>query len=115
VTTDLDGSKAFYRAVFGWESASMGPEAGPAGYTEVKVGGKTIAGMMDKPAEMPADAPTYWGVYFAVADTDASVAKAESLGASVLAPPTDIPPGRFSLLVDPAGAMFSILAFRPEE
>lgn len=115
VTSDLDGSKVFYQAVFDWESAPMGPEAGPAGYTEVKVGGKTIAGMMAKPPDMPAEVPPYWGVYFAVADTDASVAKAESLGATINVPPTDIPPGRFSLMVDPVGAMVSILAFKSEE
>jgi uncharacterized protein len=115
VTTDLTGSKEFYRAVFGWEAESMGPETGPGGYTEVKVGGKTIAGMMAKPADLPAEVPSYWGVYFAVADADASAAQAESLGATIHVPPTDIPPGRFSLLVDPVGAMFSILAFHRGE
>jgi hypothetical protein len=55
-----------------------------------------------------------WGVYFAVADCDASVAKAEALGASVFMPPMDVEPGRIAVLADPVGAVFSILALKPE-
>jgi predicted enzyme related to lactoylglutathione lyase len=29
-------------------------------------------------------------------------------------PPTDIEPGRFAILIDPVGAMFNILALKPE-
>ena len=62
---------------------------------------------------MPPDTPSFWGVYFAVDDTDATVAKAQELGASVLMPATDIEPGRFAVLSDPGGAMFNILALKP--
>jgi predicted enzyme related to lactoylglutathione lyase len=48
-------------------------------------------------------------VYFAVADTDASAEKAKGLGATVMVPPTDIPPGRFAALTDPQGAAFTII------
>ena len=113
MTDDLVGSKAFYKVVFGWEAETQGPE-GPGGYTEWKVGGRSIGGMMAKPEQMPADAPSFWGVYFAVADTDASVARAQELGASVMMPPMDIEPGRFALLVDPVGAMFNVLALKPD-
>jgi predicted enzyme related to lactoylglutathione lyase len=65
--------------------------------------------MMLKPPEMPAGAPSCWGVFFAVADADASVARAQELGASVMVRPTDIEPGRFAILIDPVGAMFNIL------
>lgn len=34
--------------------------------------------------------PPHWAVYFAVADIEASVAKAESLGATIYVPPQDI-------------------------
>ena len=37
--------------------------------------------MMLKSPDMPAEMPPSWGVYFAVADTDATVAKAQELGA----------------------------------
>ncbi|HWD56147.1 MAG TPA: VOC family protein [Acidimicrobiales bacterium] len=109
VTTDLDKSKAFYKAVFGWAAEDQGPPGGPPAYTEWKIGGKSVGGMMLKSADMPADMPPNWGVYFAVADTDASVAKAQELGASLFMGPTDIEPGRFAVLADNVGAVFSIL------
>jgi hypothetical protein len=113
MTDDLAEAKTFYGAVFGWDAETQGPE-GEGGYTEWKVGGKSVGGMMAKPTQMPADTPSFWGVYFAVADTDASVSKAQALGASVIMPPADIEPGRFAVLADPVGAMFNILALKPE-
>jgi uncharacterized protein len=113
MTDDLAGAKAFYKAVFGWDAEAQGPE-GPGGYTEWQVAGRSIGGMMAKPATMPPNAPNFWGVYFAVADTDASVARAEELGASVFMPPADIEPGRFAVLADPGGAMFSLLALKSD-
>ena len=72
VTSDVEGSKAFYAAVFGWDHASH--EGGPpGGYTEWKAGGRTMGGMMAKPPGMPAEIPSYWGVYFVVSDVDATV------------------------------------------
>src|SRR5437763_917386 len=55
LTTDTDAAKTFYAAVFGWgEETHAG--AGPGGaYTEWKLGGRSISGMMVKPAEMPAE------------------------------------------------------------
>jgi hypothetical protein len=107
VTTDVDGAKSFYRAVFGWEGVTQGP-AGPHGYTEFKLGDQSIGGMMAKPPEMPAEAAPYWGIYFAVADADATVDAIRRGGGTVMVGPQDIEPGRFALVVDPTGAMFSI-------
>jgi predicted enzyme related to lactoylglutathione lyase len=52
-------------------------------------------------------------VYFAVADADATAAQANKLGATTFVPPTDIPPGRFSVMADPAGATFAIIKMNP--
>jgi predicted enzyme related to lactoylglutathione lyase len=112
ITTDLDASKAFYKAVFGWDGEDMGPPGGPPAYTEWKLAGKSVGGMMAKNADMPADMPPNWGVYFAVADTDASVAKAQGLGGSVLMGPADIEPGRFAVVADNLGAAFNILRLK---
>ena len=54
--------------------------------------------------------PPYWLTYFGVGDCDQAVATATALGATVMQPPMDIPPGRFALLIDPVGAMFAVLA-----
>ncbi|MEV6066392.1 VOC family protein [Nocardia sp. NPDC052001] len=105
---DIDAAKAFYADVFGWESSTA--EFGSTTYTEFKVGGNSIAGMMQMDENWPADVPSHWMVYFAVADTDAIVAKTTELGGSVAVPPTDIPIGRFSVLSDPQGAHFAVIA-----
>ena len=64
--------------------------------------------MMAMPAEVPAEVPSYWLAYFGTDDCDATVTAAAAAGATVVVPATDIPPGRFSVLVDPAGATFAV-------
>ncbi|MGE5287935.1 MAG: VOC family protein [Micromonosporaceae bacterium] len=106
-TRDVEGSKAFYGAVFGWEASTEA--AGPMEYTEFKVGGNSIAGMYAIGPDSPEDMPPHWGVYFAVADCDAAVGTASTLGATVFEAPTDIPVGRFAVLRDPQGAFFRMV------
>ena len=55
--------------------------------------------------------PPNLGVYFNVADVDATVSQAESLRATLLVPGTDIPEiGRFATIQGPQGAVFRIFA-----
>ena len=61
------------------------------------------------------DMPSHFMVYFRVEDCEASAAKAAELGGEVCVPPTEIPPGKFSVINDPLGATFTILAMRPME
>ena len=110
-TRDLPAAKAFYTEVFGWEAQDA--DMGEMDYTEWKVGEKTVAGMMTMPDMVPAEVPAHWLVYFGVDDTDATVAQANGLGATMLVPPTDIPPGRFSVLTDPDGATFAVIKMQP--
>ena len=49
---------------------------------------------------------------FAVEDADAAATEGEEMGGMVHVPPTDIPPGRYSVLTDPVGAAFSIITLR---
>ena len=52
--------------------------------------------------------PPHWMIYFA--DCDAGAERATELGGQVKVPPTDIPKvGRFSVIQDPQGAVFSII------
>ena len=79
-----------------------------------KVGGVDVAGMMNISDMGPeaAAVPPNWSIYFGTSDADNSVEKAKSLGATVIVPPSDIPGiGRFSVLKDPQGAVFSV--FQP--
>jgi predicted enzyme related to lactoylglutathione lyase len=112
ITTDLEKSKAFYKAVFGWDGEDQGPPGGPPAYTEWKLSGRSVGGMMPKNDMMPADMPPNWGVYFAVPDTDAAVEKIKKLGGSVLVPPTDIEPGRFAVVMDDQGAPFNVITMK---
>ena len=109
-TRDTSTAAAFYTDVFGWDPATS--QMGDMVYTEWKLGGKTIGGMMTMPAQVPAEVPSHWLAYFAVADCDATVSAATGLGATVMAPPMDIPAGRFSVLLDPAGAVFGVIALQ---
>jgi uncharacterized protein len=111
ITTDVAGAKTFYMAVFDWGAETHGPD-GPGGYTEWKVSGRSVAGMMTKPDEMPAQVPPHWMVYFAVADADAAAERIGDLGGTVIVAPRDIEPGRFAVAVDPTGAMFNVMAMK---
>jgi predicted enzyme related to lactoylglutathione lyase len=109
-STDIERSKRFYAAVFGW-----GGETNPFGggsYTEFKLGDRSFAGMQQIGEMVPAGTPPHWLVYLSVADTDATVQKATSLGATVTVPPMDIEVGRFSVLSDPRGAFFGIIRLK---
>ncbi len=107
VTTDVEGAKAFYGAVFGWGSETHGD--GPGAYTEFTLGGRSIGGMMEKPDMMPAEVPPFWGVYFTVNDTDVAVGHVADLGGALVMGPMDIEPGRFAVVSDPTGAMFNVI------
>ncbi len=104
LTADVPRAAAFYHELFGWGANAL--EMGPMQYTEFRLDDQPVAG--GQPPPMPG-IPPVWVVYFAVADTDATVAEATRLGAQVLAPPMDIPPGRIAVLTDPQGAVFNVI------
>ncbi len=102
-TSDLAKSKAFYSETFGWGWG------GSDEYAEAQVAGRTIAGVMPRRADMPADVPDHWLVYFGSSDVDADAKRVAELGGTVLAQPMDIPGmGRFAVFMDPQGAAFAI-------
>ncbi len=110
-TRDADAACAFFGGLLGWTSR----RDESSGYIELHRAGDdaVIGGVMPMVGEMwPADLPSHWTVYVAVADCDATVARCEELGGTVSVPPTDIPVGRFAVLGDPQGAFFSVIALR---
>lgn len=109
VATDVEGALAFYPAVFGWGAHKL-PPTGELQYVEWQIGERPVGGMLPKPPSLPADLPAFWGVYFAVEDADAAVETVVRLGGQIAQPPTDIEPGRFAVVTDPAGAMFNVMA-----
>jgi predicted enzyme related to lactoylglutathione lyase len=106
-TNDTKRAGDFYANLLGWSKQEM--QFGPMEYTMFNNGERPAGGMYALPPEM-ASFPPNWMVYFAVEDADATVTKAESLGATTFAPPSDIPGiGRFAILQDPTKAVFAII------
>jgi uncharacterized protein len=109
VTRDVEGSAAFYGAVFGW--TVRGGAAGSSQYVIFEHDGTPVVGLQPMTGpDWPDDLSPHWMVYFAVADCDATVEHAYALGGQVVRPPTTIETGRFAVLEDPEGATFSVLA-----
>ncbi len=109
VTNDTAKSLEFYTKLFGW-NAKAGL-ASPRDYTEIWNETQAIGGIMQMAAEL-GDIPSHWMPYFFVTGCDASAGKSRDLGGSVHVRPTDIPGvGRFAVIADPQGAVFSL--FQP--
>jgi len=108
-TTDAVAAAAFYGGMFGWTTKpATGLES--AEYVEWLNGGKSMGGLMPMRGDQWKGVPPHWMVYVSVADCDERAAKARELGGTVCVPPTDIPNvGRFSVVTDQQGAVFSLI------
>jgi uncharacterized protein len=107
-TRDIGAAHSFYPGVLGWEVEER--DFGGANYTLWKVDGEMVAGGMPMGDQFPPEVPPHWAVYFAVDDTDATAEKAKQLGGQVRSEPMDIPDvGRFAVIADPQGAVFSVI------
>jgi predicted enzyme related to lactoylglutathione lyase len=109
MTTNPDAATQFYADVTGWGTMPFN-DVGIT-YKFWMNGEAPTGGLMELPRELAASGvPPHWLPYVAVDDCDATVERAQQLGASVTVPPTDIPNvGRFSVLSDPQGAVFAIV------
>jgi predicted enzyme related to lactoylglutathione lyase len=132
-TRDPEGAKAFYGAVFGWQTLEL-----PAGVMWTLPGygdhlEQRSPGLREQMAKMGApegfidvvaalnpiaaddtNTPAHWSVTFAVDDADAAAAKAGELGGSVVAGPFDAPWTRMAVINDPHGATFVASQFVAE-
>ena len=104
----LDKAIPFYEQVFGWGQKTT-PMGNSGSYTEFQLDGHSVAGSMDVTGIVPDQVPSYWGIYFTVADLDAAFAKATALGAVEMMAPQEYPGGRFAIVRDPQGAVFGML------
>lgn len=105
-TRDVDAAEKFYDAVFGWEYA-----VDDTGYGAISNDKRVQAGMMAI-QESWGPVPPNWSVYFMVEDLDASVAKAQELGGNIMVPPMAAGEmGRFAVVQDPQGGVFTIMQF----
>ncbi|HEX8752577.1 MAG TPA: VOC family protein [Solirubrobacterales bacterium] len=107
-TREPEGAKAFYGAVFDWEANDLEMGDGST-YTEWRVEGRPVGGMLDMRGRMPDEVPAHWGVYFGTEDVDATVEKVRAGGGELLFGPMDIEPGRFATVRDPFGAFLNVM------
>lgn len=105
-TRDTARALEFYGAVFGWTGT-----ADDSGYITIFADGRQNGGIIPMDPSW-GEAPPNWAVYFNVADIDASAAKAQELGGTLLMPVSAAGEiGRFTMVQDPQGAIFSIISF----
>ena len=107
-TNAYDDSVAFYQKVFGWDT-HVAADQPDFRYTTLGEGENGRAGLMDATSFL-GGAPSHWNVYFAVADTDATVATLKELGGAVTQGPDDTPYGRLTACTDPTGAAFRLMS-----
>jgi predicted enzyme related to lactoylglutathione lyase len=109
-TKDAKAAQSFYTRLFGWTAKPPSDPAMP--YFEWVHEGAHFGGMMEISEHWGPgwkEIPSHWMVYFMVKDVDERTARAQALGATVRVPPSDIPKvGRFAVLADPQGAVFSL-------
>ena len=111
LTRDLDAAQDFYGEVFGWKAIHK--EEAPPGVLMWQVDGQRwpegMGGLMEIRDDLQAEMPPHWQVYFIVENADQAIAQAESNGAKLGFGPIDVPVGRLATLVDPQGAVVSIV------
>jgi hypothetical protein len=101
---DVDASRAFYGALFGWNAPPGLEEFG--GYANFELDGRKVAGLMPL---MAPDRPPVWSCYVCTDDADKTTALVEQAGGSVIAPPMDVADlGRMAVHADPSGAVFGV-------
>jgi uncharacterized protein len=103
LSSDFEGSKAFYQAVFGYGYQNIGEFP----YSMLMIGEHEVGGIGQQAGQAG------WFTYFAVSDADESLALAQHLGGSVIRPAWDSDYGRMAALADDQGAAFSVIAPLP--
>jgi predicted enzyme related to lactoylglutathione lyase len=106
-TTDTKSAGAFFAKVIGWKTQPWGDDGS---YSLFASAGRQMAGLMTLPEEArKMGAPPHWLTYIGTPNVDETARLATSLGATILTAPEDIPTvGRYAVLQDPQGAVFSI-------
>lgn len=107
LTPDIEGGKAFYAGLFGWDWEDSPIDDQGNTYSMSKLGGKSVTGGYSPPAEQ--QTPPTWLSYVTVESADGTAEKATELGATVAAGPFDVfESGRMAVIQDPTGAYFAV-------
>jgi predicted enzyme related to lactoylglutathione lyase len=105
-STDIEASKEFYTALFGWEYFVGPPETGH--YTQALIGGLGVVGLMQQMPEQ-ADVPVTWTTYLKADDADATHKAILEHGGQALSEVIDVMgEGRMLIAADPTGGVFGV-------
>jgi uncharacterized protein len=104
-TSDPAAARAFYAAVFDWDSGER-PAGDVATYAALRYRGKEVAILYQQtPEARAAGAAPHWTPFVAVEDADRSARFAEKLGGTLVREPQDLgDAGRVVPVQDPTGA-----------
>lgn len=105
---DVPTAKTFYSAMFGWTFEADDTDIHGEPYTNIVLSGRTIGGLMPI-GESWGEVPPFWGAYLGIDDLDAALEKTTKLGGKIVMPPIEIPKGRFAGILDPSGAMITMI------
>ena len=101
-TSDADGAKRFYFALFGWDYKDN-PVGDGQVYSMARRDGRSVAALF------ASDQPPHWNCYVTVESADRAAARAGELGATVVAEAFDVlDVGRMAVIADPVGAALSL-------
>ena len=107
MTRDVPGAKKFYTGLMGWKAQ---PWPLDPTYTVCHTADAPVAGIMEIPADLPAEVPSHWLQYIGTRDVDGIADAAVRAGGSVVKAASDMPgAGRYAVLKDPQGALFAII------
>jgi predicted enzyme related to lactoylglutathione lyase len=107
MTRDVPGAKKFYSGLMAWKAQPWPLD--PA-YTVCHAADVPVAGIMEIPADLPAEVPSHWLQYIGTRDVDGTADAAVRAGGSVVKAPSDMAgAGRYAVLKDPQGALFAII------
>lgn len=108
MTSDVDGARAFYKAVAGIETGDASDMPGQD-YRMIRYGADTVGGMMGLSQDMIDNgAAPLWIAYIGVKDVDATAEAIKAKGGHVFMT-RDIPQGRLAMCADPLCAPFYIM------
>ena len=106
-TRGSDAAGEFYKSVFDWD---IEVDDKPPYYLMGKVNGQLNCGIFDMDrVGLPANIPVKWAVYFNVENLDTAMDIVKANGGKVMMDPIVIDPGRFTTIVDPQGAVVTIM------
>ncbi len=114
-TDDPEAAKAFYVALFGWQTEDV-PMGTGGPYTMCTLGDGVVCAIYGREAaqgpsgpQSGGQGPPAWLSYVTVADADATVAQARAAGAMAAQDAFDVfDAGRMAVVQDPAGAHFAL-------